>query len=532
MDNGKCVLLFPPNWSACISGPHLALPLLAGGAKASGWDVETWDLSEEFYRRFCRLPETSAIIIASQKANFGTLDKLYFDWEDQLRSHCSGNENSTGLGLLSGYSFSQFQKLPLTEVQQLVPKGTVYTSFFLNYVLPRLATAKPSVVAITIASQNQMIPAIELLQLIRKEFPEIFLVLGGNVVTRLRESSAFRVLFSLADQTVLFQGDEIFINTLQAISELGVMKARQNVLKITAQEKVAYSSWACPSFDGIDFTNRVGIPVLPYVSTRGCYWGKCKFCAIPAGWSTTGYAGSAPVDLIIPHLKQMIEKTGITRIKFVDEAFHPDKMLLLASCIHDSQISVEWEAYARLEKAWENIDFLKKVRAGGLRKVYFGLEQSPNTKRSLLAKNDSGDPIRILHLCNNANIKVHLFCMVGYPGTSRADAMATTEFLLDNSSLVDTADLVGFRLERGVTVPGTHATKRDASDWHMSLHYEPIFPDVLSLEAILDVEKECQEILWASNPHFLHPLYRIVGSWDNLKISRKINHTLKQHVYV
>ena len=52
----SAVLLFPPNWSACVSGPHLALPLLAGMARATKWLVRTWDLSDEFYRTWVNPP--------------------------------------------------------------------------------------------------------------------------------------------------------------------------------------------------------------------------------------------------------------------------------------------------------------------------------------------------------------------------------------------------------------------------------------------------------------------------------------------
>ena len=318
--------------------------------------------------------------------------------------------------------------MPLAAVEYLVRDGTVYTPFFVNRVVPELCKIEPSIIGITVASQPQIVPAIELLQLVRKALPNAFLLLGGNIVTRLRESPAFHTLRSLADQIVLFQGDLAFARVLDAVEKLGAQKARQQLPNVTGEESIPYESWPIPLFDGIAFNEGVGRPVLTYVSTRGCYWGRCHFCAIPAGWSKNGYAGSAPGDFVANQLVQMVSETGIPRVKFVDEAVAPGKVRLLSRRLRDRGMNIEWEAYARLEPAWEDSRFLEDAHRGGLRKLYFGLEQAPSTNRSLLGKNDHGDPVRILHACKQAEIAVHLFCMVGHPGTSTTDAQATVRF--------------------------------------------------------------------------------------------------------
>lgn len=515
----KAILLFPPNWSASVSGPHLALPLLAGMARGlPEWEVETWDLSERFYRTNAVPPLRSAVVAASHNGDLDILDRLYFDWEDQLRSLAVAGDGPP-FGLLSGYSFGRFRSLPLSVVKRLVCGGTVYTPFLTEHVVPCLVSAQPSIIGITIASQEQLVPVIELLQLVREALPEAFLLLGGNVVTRLRETSAFGVLTSLADQTAVFQGDLAFRRALEAVGHMGVQGARDKLPRVVSDESVPYELWPVPVFDGIPFEKLVGTPVLSFVSTRGCYWGKCHFCAIPAGWSTRGYGGSAPADFVAAQLVQMATETGIPRVKLVDEAVPPSKVRPLSRQLRKCGMGIEWEGYARLERAWEDTALLDEARAGGLRKLYFGLEQAPSTSRVLFGKNDQGDPLRILRACHQAGIKVHLFCMVGHPGTSRADADATVDFLVENAPLVDTADLVGFRLDRGTNVPGVRAVPFNGSDWTMSLRYEPTQAGVLSFEEVDELEAKCQEQLWDTVPRLLHPLYRIVGPWDSVSPS-------------
>jgi hypothetical protein len=213
----------------------------------------------------------------------------------------------------------------------------------------------------------------------------------------------------------------------------------------------------------------------------------------------------------------MAIETGIPRVKFVDEAVPPSKVRLLSKRLRELGGGIEWEGYARLETAFEDVAFLEEARAGGLRKLYFGLEQAPTSSRVVFGKNDRADSLRILHACYQAGIAVHLFCMVGHPGTSREDAEATLRFLLENESLVDTADLVGFRLDRGTKVPGVRPVPVNGSDWVMSMCYESTEAGVLSPEEVGELETACQETLWEAVPRLLHPLYRIVGHWETLQ---------------
>jgi radical SAM family protein len=505
--NRTALLLFPPNWTACVNSPHLGLPLLCGSAKRVGWNCETWDLSERFYRTHANPPARFSIVHAAANGDFATLDRLYFDWEDQLRSLPGLQGLNNPFGLLSGYSFAANKSL--RDATEVIKEGTIYTNFLNEWLLPQIVTRDPAVVGVTIASQEQLLPAIELLLTIRSNLPNVFLVLGGNVVTRLRETNAFRLLQSLVDQIVIFQGDQAFADLLRAIDEFGVVGARKVSPGIVGDELIPYQFWPVPDFTGIAFDEFVGTPALSYVSTRGCYWGKCHFCAIPAGWSTKGYGGSAPGEFVADQLIRMVEATGIRRIKFVDEAIAPAKTDPISDRLRELGAQVEWEAYARLEPAWEDGGLLTRAYSGGLRKLYFGLEQAPNTDRSILGKNDRGDMVQILQRCHDAGIKVHLFCMVGHPGSSRADAQATVDFLVENDSLIDTADLVGFRLDRGTTVSGVRSLPAGERDWSMSLSYEPCAPGVLSMEEVDELEFSCQETLWEMVPRLLHPLYRI-----------------------
>jgi len=516
--NKLAALLFPPNWSACVSGPHLAMPLLAGVARANGWDALCWDLSETFYRTMSNPPSGESIRIACASNDFEKLDKLYFNWEDQFRRFLA-DKGACAFGLLSGFGFQQFSSLPLKKVVDAIQLyGTVFDSLYEQVVLPKLIALEPAIIGITIASRHQVVPTLHLLQRVRAALPDTIVILGGNILTRLRESVSFEVFQSHADQIVLYQGDLAFGRTIKAVNELGV-RARSTIPPVDGDEQISYLDWVVPRFDGIDLHNVLGPTVLPYVSTRGCYWGRCNFCAIPAGWARSGYGGTAPPDFVSEQLTTMARQTGVRRVKFVDEAISPSKIRRLSTLLSGCEESIEWEAYARLERDWENVALLQAAYESGLRKLYLGLEQAPTTNRKILNKNDKGDIFRIMAACDQSQVKLHLFCMVGHPGTTVDDAWATTQFLIQHEHLIDTADLVGFRLDRGASVPGVRAKESSTCDWETSTEYEPTELGILNYERVSELESECQEHIWNSVPRLMHPFYRLIGPWTSSDVS-------------
>ena len=93
------------------------------------------------------------------------------------------------------------------------------------------------------------------------------------------------------------------------------------------------------------------------------------------------------------------------------------------------------------------------------------------------------------------------------------------ETMIPREWLIDTADLVGFRLDRGTTVPGVRPASQSAVDWATSFPFVPTEAGVLGPDAVQEPEHICQEAIWESVPRLLHPLYRLVGPWHRDGVS-------------
>jgi len=98
MDN-KILFIFPPNWSAIVPSPHLALPLLSGSCFKIGWDTEIWDISNEFYNNYAIKPQYNTLLNSVLNKDFMLLDNIYFEWENQFIS-LLGKTREKRFGLL------------------------------------------------------------------------------------------------------------------------------------------------------------------------------------------------------------------------------------------------------------------------------------------------------------------------------------------------------------------------------------------------------------------------------------------------
>lgn len=497
------IMIFPPNWSACVNGPHLALPIIAGSLNKNNFEVEIWDLSEEFYRIHGNRPQNEILIDTTAKNDFPKLDQLYFEWEDSFLEIAEEYNNS--FGLLSGFNEKQNIN-SLAQIVKIINQGTVYSKYYKNIIIPRLDLYQLSFIGVTISSQYQLLSTIELAVRIKKKYPHIKIILGGNYITRIKNTKSFYEISSLFDKVILFQGDLEIINYLKA-------NVDEKIILPSDNQKIEPELWSTPNYEGLPVGNYPGINCVSFVSTRGCYYNKCPFCAIPKGWSESGFAGSIRTELLVEQLENVINQININRVKFVDEAFMATRVKKMNELFIMKNIKVFWEAYARVEKIWEDDEILEAAYKSGCRKLYFGLEISPDANRNPLGKKDNGNILVIMGKCKRIGILIHLFCMVGHPYTSKDDAYRTTNFLIANQDLIDTADLVGFRLDRGTIVKGVKHNYKDNSDFALSLKYEPVSKGVLTMPEVIKLEYECQEELWEKAPRLLHPLYRIAQQW-------------------
>jgi len=530
----KATLLFPPTWSLNVGNAHIALPLLKAALDQQGVETTIRDLNwgaAEYYG--IRIVEKAALA-AAEEGTMEAMNTAYFDVEDRLMDIAAGYDGEWNLQL--GFSFRDWSFNSSSDVRQALELTSPFTEYFKRSVVPWICQEEPGLIGFNIACSYQIIPALHLTWLLRNSGYTGYVVFGGNTISRLRdEIKKCNWLFEFADGFILFQGEKPLVQLARALQTNRdfssvpnlIWKSNGHIVENRICKPPNPNNIPTPNFEGLPIGQYWGVNYLPLLAARGCYYGKCPFCAIPYGYGNGGFGGIRDAKLVFEDMISLSERWGMNRFKFMDEAMSPPLLEQLADHILRQSVSFQWEGYLRLEKCWLNPTFVRKLGRSGFKKGYFGLEVYSGDTRGQLRKHDNGEKIlTILKLANDSGIKVQLFCMFGFPGTGRREAEKTVEFVLKNRELIDTVDLNPYVYARHTSVKEVTIIARHGHDWALEYDYVPNAPGVLSSSEVNELTKEMEEIVWQECPRLLHPVYRLVSPWLDVQPVTKESNAL------
>lgn len=508
-------VLFPPGWSLDVSGPHVALPLLRGFASTRGIDLTTYDLNAAIAAAYGAMVTQTAAVEA---VAIGTLDAMNEPWFQAQRLLDSAADGFGGRwSIRNGYEPHGYSNRSSESVRRAATQDLPYTAFLRRNVLPELLEF--DVIGLSVAVPGQFLGAFHLATLLRRAGYGGKLLLGGNAITRLGQDLARDWVFDLVDGVVLFGGELALVATLSA--QTAWPAAIPNLMWRSGDEIVTNEirhlrpgEFVAPAYDSVRLDSYWGVPHLPALGFRGCYYGKCPFCAIPYGWGANGMLGMESPGGVLASLRTASELTGVSRFKFVDEAMHPQFLRAFVNLFQCAAPEIEFEAYARLDPFLVDSRLMAKAARAGLRKLYIGLELAPTTNRATLMKSDLSNITEVLRLLSSLGVKAHLFCMFGYPGTTTDDALRTMEFLFKNRQSIDTVDIAEFRLERHTSVPNVIPLTSDDEDWALSYSYESANGAAMAEPEVAALCDDMQDLVWREQPTWFHPIYRVMSPWS------------------
>jgi anaerobic magnesium-protoporphyrin IX monomethyl ester cyclase len=502
----KVLLLFPPQWVPYQ--PHLALPSLTAFLRSNGIDavqkdlnVDSYDhfLSRKFLRslkpaidfRFAELDRKPSLaagleqrlyadLFLAKSSLFRIADEIedaksvfrsprYYDatalsraretFENAL-SVTSIAHFPTRLELMSfampSYdgTFESLEKLTVNQVEN------PYLEYFENHVLPYVREQSPGVIGISIAGESQLIPALSLCRLIKKDF-NCHIVLGGYVITLLTDSLArHRNMFGeYCDSLMVLEGERPLLELVRCIENGQSLESVPNLIYFDGEGvkqtptiiPEAMESLPVPDFDGLPLNKYLAPePVLPVLASRGCYWGKCAFCSHNVSYENKYRISSG--EKIVAYLEILHRKYGVNHFAFSDEAIAPKMMRDLTSRLIEHQDELNLSTNIRLEPQF-TLELCRSMHEAGFRVVYLGLESGCDRVLGLMKKGFTTETA--LKVCRNlveAGIWDHLYVFLGFPGESETEARETFEFLSENSGIIRSFNIGSFSLGRGSNV--------------------------------------------------------------------------------
>ncbi len=498
----RILLINPPLSDPTL--PSLSIPVLSAFTKSQGYNVEIYDLSIEAYDYFTsreKIEENIRIIESRLNTSIYQHDKEFLgiarraqaiapiiiekiEWaKNGLRSgECFYNYQlyksalsifANALDLLqwayyptsimiADYYLKESHTLKTVKEHLGNIELNPFLTYFQNIAIPKISKLNCDLIGISLTYRGQFLPALTLLQELHKALPSVAVILGGAFLTALGDRlSAMGEILRGAKGVVLFEGETALVEIAECV-EIG--SDVENAVNTYTIEDVCQGNipkqplhienieeLPTPDFDGIPLEYYLTPePILPIQSCRGCYWGKCTFCAVSKATSSKFRKRSH--SKILADLDTLYEKYSCRHFMLCDDATHPSTLEAIANHVIQNNLPYSWSTEARFGP-WLTKSNCRKLSKGGCVHLAFGFESASERILSLMQKG----PIHLwrmknLQACRNTNICVNLQVFFGFPGETKSEAELTEDFFYQHQNLYTSIGLGSFNAALGCKV--------------------------------------------------------------------------------
>lgn len=339
----------------------------------------------------------------------------------------------------------------------------IYNDLFRQLVVPAIDQDKPDVIGISIGTPVQFMSGMTFAQMIRKHYPDIHVTVGGNITTRLKdEISKNKKFFEKAFHSMIrYEGEHAMVELVQALDAGSPLSEVSNLIwmdeegTVQVNEKLhteRVNELPVPDFDGIPWEKYFSPEkIVPYLGTRGCYWGKCTFCDHGAGYIDQFRAKHA--DQIVAELAELKQKYNAKHFLFTDESFPPALFKKLPPMMIEANLDIYWTTLIRFESSLVEPELWDTAAKSGCRSLYFGLESANERIIKLVQKDTKIDvAIKNLEEAKRAGIWSHVMGFFGFPSETQGEAEDTRRFLIDHHELIHSVEMYFFVLYKHAPV--------------------------------------------------------------------------------
>ena len=320
--------------------------------------------------------------------------------------------------------------------------GTVFSGYFRDALLPRVARMRPRGVAISVNYRHQVLPAFELAGMLRRRLPGVPVYGGGGMFTSWRKSLRGMELPFLPFDRVGFGPGE------SALAAVARRAATAGTPFFEDGEAVEF----LPDFGFAPLREYLSPePVLPVAATRGCYWRRCRFCpeaVAPIHPYRATDAGTFPTLL-----RGLSDRYGVRRFHMTDNAI-PVAVLRSLADARGVLRGLSWHGFARFEPELLDPGFASSLAAAGCSMLQLGLESGSQPLLDRMGKGTRvADASTILSNLARAGIAAYVYVMLGAPGETGADAERTRSFLAGHAGEIGFLNLSILNLPREASWP-------------------------------------------------------------------------------
>jgi len=279
----------------------------------------------------------------------------------------------------------------------------------------------PTIVGLSINFMSQALCAFAVIGWLRARLPRARIVLGGGLVTSWKQIPGLGNLFrGLVDDLVAGPGEDALLAMCGA----------------TPAEAGAGYDFSSFAWDDYLAPRRV----LPYSTSRGCYWRKCAFC--PEKAEKEAYRPLAP-SAVAADLQAWAGPPSPPLIHFLDNALPPRLMAHLI----DHPPGAPWYGFVRITPHLADPDVVRGLRSSGCVMLKLGVESGDQAVLDALGKGvDLATVTAALRTLREAGIATYVYLLFGTPAETEAAARRTLSFTLEHADAIDFLNLAIFNL--------------------------------------------------------------------------------------
>lgn len=364
---------------------------------------------------------------------------------------------------LDNYS-NPFFKLNFESIKYFVFDKN--TNIFIEYyksILDEIKSENYDYIGISINSSSQIVPGLTLSNMLKKN-TNAHVNIGGNFFGRVKDAIVKNPeFFDLYCNSLLVEEGERpvvglarYINgeiKIEEVSNLIYLNLndKKKVIVNDTKKPMKLDEMSIVSLDGYKLDEYFAPEIiLPFQSSRGCYWGKCSFCDQDFGQNFNVKNADKLTDEFI----KLKEKYGIKYFEFIDESVSPAYLDELTKKIEEKNININYFFDARLESIFTK-ELMQRGFNSGLRMVLWGLESGSRSVMELINKGiDIDRRLEILKNSSESGIWNFAFIFFGFPTETVEDAGKTIKMLCENNDIIHSYG-------RSVFTMGKHTKLKD-----------------------------------------------------------------------
>ncbi len=337
-----------------------------------------------------------------------------------------------------------------------------YYRYFDTYALPQILETKPLILAVSIVSPTQLLSTLTLTTMVRKNAPEVFIVLGGPFITAyVDEFRRSEELFPLWHGLIVEEGETPLAVLTRILKRKNVKSEldrvpnlffqRDNVIECSSIHSTEdLNSLPTPKYTTLYNEKGVQPPFLIQAS-RQCYWKQCKFCVHVS--STHQRYRHRNAARVVDDIMKLHDTIGAADFFFADLSVSPSQLRAISAEVLDRcTFTPNLTAFTRFEKALTPA-LLNQCASAGFKRFYFGLETVNRRLSELMRKGHSGlDQItNTLEVCQSLGIESTVHTIFGFPTEMESETLETYRYLLERRHLCEPIVEV-FRIEKGTPI--------------------------------------------------------------------------------